>query len=245
MDPDHAYAYNPSWARQTLYAEKYILVEHVEGTGEAETLTYSCDFHQTVYIGAGDDLARGGCFPANATVELKDGQHTTMSKLQVGDVVRVGPTEFSKVYMFSHKTMEVKAKFVKLTTAKGAVRLTAGHYLYVNGQLQTARTVKLGDLISTGNVTAVSAEWADGLFNPHTLHGDIVVDGVQTSTYTENVAPALAHALLWPLRMLATAGVKIAGDDYNQGGESWAKEVLNLHAGELGLHGDAFEHVTK
>jgi hypothetical protein len=51
----------------------------------------------------------------------------------------------------------------------------------------------------------VSTEWAEGLYNPHTMHGDIVVDGVHTSTYTDSVAPALAHALLWPVRMLVSS----------------------------------------
>ena len=61
-------------------------------------------------------------------------------------------------------------------------------------------------MVSAGNVTAVAAEWANGLYSPHTMTGDIVVDGVLTSTYM----PKLAHALLWPVRMLYNAGVQIA-----------------------------------
>jgi hypothetical protein len=166
-------------------------------------------------------------------VELENGSRIQMQVLNVNDVVRVGPSEFSKVYMFSHKDAEVKARLVRLSTAQGSVRLTAGHYLYVNGKLQTARTVQVGDFLSTGKVTAVSTEWADGLYNPHTMHGDIVVDGVKTSTYTDSVAPSLAHALLWPARMLAAAGVQVGGDDWNQGGQSWA-----TYAKTLGLNGD-------
>jgi hypothetical protein len=161
------------------------------------------------------------CFPGDAKVELENGKKTAMADLNVGDHVRVGPSEFSEVYMFTHKDAEVKAKFVKISTAaEQSIRLTAGHYLYVNGKLQTARTVKVGDMVSAGNVTAVSAEWADGLYNPHTMAGDIVVDGVLTSTYTDALMPKLAHALLWPVRMLYNAGVQITGDDWSQN-EDW------------------------
>jgi len=172
-----------------------------------------------------------GCFPADATLELQGGATVAMDALKVGDVVRVGAgagvEAFSKVYMFTHKDADVKAKFVKImissttTTTKQSVRLTAGHYLYVNGKLQTARTVKVGDTVSAGNVTAVTTEWAEGFYNPHTMTGDIVVNGVLTSTYTDAVAPSLAHALLWPARMLYEHGVQLGGDDWNQGGGKW------------------------
>jgi Hint module len=44
--------------------------------------------------------------------------------------------------------------------------------------------------------------WREGLFNPQTLHGDVVVDGLRASSYTTAVEPAVAHRLLWPLRVL-------------------------------------------
>jgi hypothetical protein len=166
----------------------------------------------------GDSLSE--CFPGDAQVELEGGKKVSMSALKVGDHVRVGPSEFSEVYMFTHKDAEVKANFVKISTSERSIRLTSGHYLYVNGKLQTARTVKVGDMVSAGNVTAVTAEWADGLYNPHTMTGDIVVDGVLTSTYTDALLPKLAHTLLWPVRMLYNAGVQIVGDDWNQN-EDW------------------------
>jgi hypothetical protein len=66
-------------------------------------------------------------------VQLRNGKHIAMAALQLNDEVRVGPkpTDFSKVYMFSHNEVEVQAKFVRLETAGGVVLLTGGHYLYV------------------------------------------------------------------------------------------------------------------
>jgi hypothetical protein len=43
---------------------------------------------------------------------------------------------------------------------------------------------------------------ATGLYNPQTIHGDIVVDGIVASTYTTAVDPQVAHGLLAPLRVL-------------------------------------------
>ena len=37
---------------------------------------------------------------------------------------------------------------------------------------------------------------------------------------TSPYMPKLAHALLWPVRMLYSAGVQVAGDDWNQN-EDW------------------------
>lgn len=40
----------------------------------------------------------------------------------------------------------------------------------------------------------------EGLYNPQTVHGDIVVDGIVASVYTEAVQPRVAHAMLAPMR---------------------------------------------
>ena len=68
-------------------------------------------------------------------------------------------------------------------------------------------------------VASVSSVWADGLYNPHTMHGDIVVDGIQTSTYTSDIDPTLAHAALWPVRMLHSMGKDVVGDTFALGND--------------------------
>ena len=67
-----------------------------------------------------------------------------MADLQIGDKVQVAPGVFSEVYMFSHRYEDAVAPFVKLTTSTGAeLLITADHYLYVNGNLAVASTVKV------------------------------------------------------------------------------------------------------
>lgn len=121
-------------------------------------------------------------------------------------MVRVSADASSPVFMFTHKMATVRYPFVQLTTASNhSLSLTRGHYLYVNGRLAAASTVKVGDSLeladrSASRVLRVGERMDVGLYNPQTLDGDLVVDGVRVSTYTTAVAPKAAHAFLMPLR---------------------------------------------
>lgn len=162
---------------------------------------------------AGNDGEAADCFPGDATTELADGRVVVMADLKVGDVVRVAagdsPAAFSAVFLFTHKIPTSPRTFVRLTTASGArLDASAGHYVYANGRLVAASAVAVGDTLQVATPTG----WADstvkatrrvtasGLYNPQTLHGDIVVGGVRVSTYTTAVQPTVASALLAPLR---------------------------------------------
>ena len=119
--------------------------------------------------------------------------------------------------MFSHQFSDAEATFVELTTDWGIIRLSPGHYLYADGDVIQADRVEIGDYLDyldyldldnaplslpTIRVTGIANVRAIGLFNPHTLHGDVIVDGFRTTTYTDAIHPTLAHALLAPLRAL-------------------------------------------
>jgi hypothetical protein len=65
---------------------------------------------QTCKADAIEDENDDACFPADGQVELQGGNKVPMSALKVGDHVRVGPSEFSEVYMFTHKDAEVKVR---------------------------------------------------------------------------------------------------------------------------------------
>lgn len=165
------------------------------------------------------------CFPANSTVTLQDGSLKRMDQIAVGDKVLTKSNMFSDVYMFSHKLSAVHSEFVRITTEGGrSITLTGNHYLYANDRMAVASVVKVGDslITSTGapdKVAEVSRIWADGLYNPHTMQGDIVVDGILTSTYTSDIHPTLAHAALWPVRMLHSMGKDIVGDSFAEGSD--------------------------
>lgn len=151
------------------------------------------------------------CFPALGTVELENGSTKVMEELSIGDRVRVSATEFSEVFMFTHKIREAHNSFITIWTSESQrISLTPGHYLYVNRNLVPARTVAVGDYIELGSgkhVPAVRITHSKerGLYNPQTVHGDIIVNGVKASTYTTSVQQSFAHALLAPLRAAFSA----------------------------------------
>ena len=145
-----------------------------------------------------------------------------MWQLESGNRVQVDSELYSDIYMFSHRLADTKSLFVQLTTVNTTLLLTAGHYLYVNGELDMASTVQIGDKLTAADgsmlaVTHIGQVWGHGLYNPHTLQGDIVVNGVRTSTYTEALNPTLAHTALWPVRMLYQAGVDVVGNMLDHG----------------------------
>lgn len=154
------------------------------------------------------------CFPSSATVRLESGVDISVSKLEIGARVQVSLAgDFSDVFMFTHKLPSGVYWFVKLTTSSGKfVTLSPSHYIYANEQLKPARKVQVGDslqVLSSSSeimsdlVESVEMVQETGLYNPQTLHGDIVVNGVRASTYTQAVDPFVAHFVaLTPFRFL-------------------------------------------
>ncbi len=147
------------------------------------------------------------CFPGDAQVLLADGTYVEMAQLDVGHVVATGG-EASRVYMFTHRERDVQYRFVRLhTRLPRPLVLTAGHRLYANDVLVAADEVRVGDLLRAVDgrslyVVKVDEVFGNGLYNPQTVQGDIVVDGVVVSTFTSTVETRTAHALLTPLRAL-------------------------------------------
>lgn len=158
----------------------------------------------------GDSDSNSACFPSDATVQLPDGTVKQMAELQIGDRVKVAPPDtFSEVFFFSHNHKDRMTTSVKIETSINGIGLTAspGHMLYANGKRVPASAVRVGDEVSVSHdsehaaiVTSVQRVETVGLHNPHTLHGDIVVDGVVASTYTTAVHPVVAWMALAPFR---------------------------------------------
>lgn len=169
------------------------------------------------------------CFPSSATVRLADGTHMPMHMLAAGHAVHASESgATSPVFLFTHKVADHKLRtFVKVTTASGhSITLTPSHYLYANSRLTTAAAVKIGDKLRTvagpSAVTDVTTTRTTGLYAPHTVHGDLVVDGIVASGYSSALHPTLAHALLAPVRAFvkATATVEPLGSVFYNGADT-------------------------
>lgn len=155
-----------------------------------------------------------GCFPAHATVERHDGLVVTMEELAYAEKIAIGAGQQSDVFFFGHRSSDDVAEFVSIRHASTVkpLLLSAQHYLYVNGKLTTAETVRPGDRLRGPDgeddlfVTEVDREQHRGLYAPTSIHGDLLVDGVVVSSYTSAIHPGLAHKLLHPLRLLYRYG---------------------------------------
>lgn len=80
-----------------------------------------------------------------------------------------------------------------------------GHFVYADGMPRPAATISVGMMMEGEDgkmmqVVKMDEVVAKGLYNPQTMDGDIIVQGVRCSTYTTAVKPAAAHALLAPVR---------------------------------------------
>lgn len=159
--------------------------------------------------GDGDDDDGPACFPASSRVQLEDGRSIALNELKTSHRVHVGHGHFSDVFLFSHRSHDpgVLHSFVQIRTVRGdMLTVSPGHYVYVGGRMVAANRVKRNDVLTRADGCDVQVEDVArvkraGLFAPHTLQGDIVVDGVLVSTYTTAVPVGLAHyVLLAPLR---------------------------------------------
>lgn len=148
------------------------------------------------------------CFPGSATVYVEGRGQVNMDKLKLGDRVLGGDGQFTNVFMFTHKLQDIKKNFVTLSTLSGkTLSLTKGHYITVNGAFVAAEEVQVGSTVTLADgtidsVERISSATLRGLYNPQTIRGDIVVDGILCSTYTTAIEPNLAHAILAPFRAM-------------------------------------------
>lgn len=120
----------------------------------------------------------------------------------------MGKNVYSPVFLFTHRIEKGRFRFVEFHLADGRVQhMSADHVTYANGARKFARDVRVGDELHDAigarvRVASVGAAVKYGLFNPQTVHGDIVVDGFRTTTFTKTVPVQAAHAALAPVRLL-------------------------------------------
>lgn len=184
------------------------------------------------------------CFPADATVLTTQGVksmgdlHVGDAVLAVDDY---GRTFFDDVYMFGHSDAKVNSLMYKINlhtmsadAQEFALFASGDHFLPVcpstfqcswSERINIyARQVRVGDIVwVTGedgregrlaNVDSVGMEQKSGLFNPYTLSGNIIVNGVVASAHSSWILdrfafgqshqslPEVYQVLFWPGRML-------------------------------------------
>ena len=183
--------------------------EEVQQEIVAETTPF-VDNAEPVPVGPlGGIIAKGfSCFPNNVYVTLKNNKARRLMKdVVIGDLIQTGPETWSEVYGFTHADTTSFNTFLTIETVKSSITLTPGHYLYVNGNLKLARDVEIGDCLNkTDKVIRIRTTILQGLINPHTMDGKIMVNGIEASNYTDFLAAAVAHKLMFPWRLAYQVG---------------------------------------
>lgn len=178
------------------------------------------------------------CFPADASVETISGVKA-MSDLRVGDHVRsvdgAGKLTYDEVYFFGHadSTKSIEYIDLKLSGNNAALQLSPKHFLpacpehgmrcsWADHIHIYAHKVMKGDYIwvagadqtSLREVVERSVVVKNGLYNPYTLSGKIVVNGVVASAHSNWILddwtpssmsqylPAVYQLLFLPGRLL-------------------------------------------
>lgn len=164
------------------------------------------------------------CFPASARLTMADGTWRTMRDLRVGETVVTGLGTASVVFAFSHRDRSAVVQFVRATYSTFSANIThsltasPSHLVYAlrqgSQQLVPMSLLEVGDALigvdgCARQVVKTVRIVSKGLYNPHTLSGDIVVDGILVSCYTTALSPMAATGALFPLRVLH--GLRLSG----------------------------------
>jgi hypothetical protein len=158
------------------------------------------------------------CFPADASVETASGLKL-MSDLRVGDKVRsvdgAGRPIYDDIYFFGHADKAQSNTFVslQLSGSDASLQLSPKHFLptcpkqgepcdWSDHIHVYAQEVRSGDYVwiavdgetTLRPVLSTSFVMKDGLYNPYTLSGKIIVNGVIASAHSDWVLDAWTPA---------------------------------------------------
>jgi hypothetical protein len=108
-----------------------------------------------------------------------------MDMLKVGDIILSANNRYSPVYSFGHLDRDASAVFYQFHIKGNNVSLemTGSHLLCKEGKPVRADSIRVGDFLSSGQVTNISTVTKQGLYMPLTSDGTLVVDGCLVSCY--------------------------------------------------------------
>ncbi|CAL1291178.1 unnamed protein product [Larinioides sclopetarius] len=176
--------------------------------------------HCSVKKESGVPIKSIGCFHGNSIINTRKGPKKIMD-LEEGDEVASGFYEdgrifYSEIIAFLHVDRNMQTFFIRLETDSGSILfLTPKHLVFRWMNHSTEATfaflVEEGDLVytksNTDNYTLTFVSSATlvsmkGVYAPLTNVGTILVNDVWVSCYAEVASHDVAHAVLFPLRLI-------------------------------------------
>jgi Hint module len=154
------------------------------------------------------------CFSGWNMVEVKGGGNLRMDQLKIGDFVLSGNGRFSQIYGFGHLDHDQEAVYLQIDFAGSTENRTYDHphsstleisprhlILAEKDHVQyaiRAADVVMGESLNGLRVTNIQTVRRRGIYAPLTYSGDIIVSGVRSSNYVDN----LDHDLRWNMHMV-------------------------------------------
>lgn len=165
-----------------------------------------------------------GCFAADSSVLLENGQRKTLRNLNIGDRVltmdAAGQPVYSEVILFMDRNLEQVENFVQIHTDGGAtLTVTPAHLVLIWHPTEQRLEYMFADRVQENDYVLVHDQYdrlspqrvqrlkvahRPGVVAPLTRTGTIVVDSVTASCYAVVNSQKLAHWGLAPMRLLAT-----------------------------------------
>lgn len=124
------------------------------------------------------------CFPETAMVNNKP-----ITELKIGDIVPTS-TGISKVTTFLHYEPNINVNMIRLILENDKKTIVSkDHLIYSNGEYKSVVSVEIGDFVEyKGELVKIvekSVIEAKGLYAPLTEEGNIIVDDIHYSCYTQ------------------------------------------------------------
>eukprot|EP00929_Paragymnodinium_shiwhaense_P020832 TRINITY_DN1375_c0_g1_i1.p1 TRINITY_DN1375_c0_g1~~TRINITY_DN1375_c0_g1_i1.p1 ORF type:complete len:418 (+),score=56.63 TRINITY_DN1375_c0_g1_i1:83-1255(+) len=140
------------------------------------------------------------CFGAESSVQVAGlASPQALSDLRAGDHVLANGA-FTAVLGFLHDFAQ-NGEVVVVEHARGELRASGNHIVFVDGQDKEVRSVKIGDTLrlfdgSLSPVVALRHDATSGLRAPLTASGLIDVDGIVASNYANGQGVEVPHAAM-------------------------------------------------
>jgi len=180
----------------------------------------------------------GTCFSRFNDVEVQGKGMTAMDAIKVGDYVRTGNDSFSRVFSLAHLDHEIEADFLQIYAdgLEKPLEITGMHMLFSSGKTVRADEVSVGDMLGESKVSEIKSIKRNGVYAPVTQSGDIVVSGIQASSYAaflDSVSlnqHVMSHFFFAPHRMMCSFDFKMCENEGHTNGYTnfayWAIQMM-------------------
>jgi len=186
---------------------------------------------------SGDGATSSPCFSRFNNVEVQGKGMTAMDAIKVGDYVRTGNDDFSRVFSLAHLDHDFEADFLQVYTEglNKPLEITGMHMLFASGKPIRADEVNVGDMFGKSKVSGIKGVKRNGVYAPITESGDIVVSGIRTSSYYAFLdripfnQHVMSHFFFAPHRLMCSFDFDLCENEgHTNGYTNWAYWAIQI-----------------